>query len=373
MMSFSAGTIVVLPDDESIPHNDISISHPQKISIPGEIRHDWKNLLMDGRLQICDTSVYYPKFIDFCVRAYRWFDKTFNYYDPKYVRGTGKHGKVRLLSDNWSDAYFIRFKECSPLIMFSNPYCNVGIQANYSVLSYTYSVDMNSLLTDRASKHKKMGFTLSCSRIFAEGYYWNNYGGTTIRKPMRDHRGNYTTKHFDFDGLSFKAFGIMAFYIFNYKKFSFASAYNLSNYQLKSMGSWILGANGTFYNYEFDFTKLPEALKNHVPTSTDNLKLNYKSINILGGYSYNWVINKHFLFNCTILPGVGISFTESQSSLGDGELFSATVRQMASLTYTNKQFFISGTTSFHGNMLLTQKVGLMAGIENFSFSTGVRF
>ena len=48
-------------------------------------------------------------------------------------------------------------------------------------------------------------------------------------------------------------------------------------------------------------------------------------------------------------------------------------RQMASLTYTNRQFFITGTSSFHGNYFLTESVGFISGIENFQISTGVRF
>ena len=84
-------------------------------------------------------------------------------------------------------------------------------------------------------------------------------------------------------------------------------------------------------------------------------------------------MNKHFLLNFTALPSAGISFSSSDSSEGRRNLLSMGFRQMASLTYTNRQFFITGSSNFHGNYFLTDSVGFISGIENFQISTGVRF
>lgn len=368
---------LVVPDDLGLSIDldaTSSCQDPDSTKILKKLDLDWISLAKSRRLDINDTTVRYPKFIDFCVRVYRWAEKTFNTYDPEYVAGTGKHGKVRLVSDNWTDSYMFRSEQSDPLIMVSNLYANIGVQANYSILSASYSVDMNSVLTDRVSKHRKLGFSFSCAKIYGEAYYWKNNGSTVIRQfgDTSDKKGR-KLKHVPFDGLDFKAFGALAFYIFNSRKFSYAAAYNLSNYQLKSAGSWLLGMTGTFYDCNFDFTKLPEEVKKVTEIPYDTYALDYNSINIMGGYSYNWVINKHFLFNTTTLPAIGMSFSFSDSTAGRRDLFSMAIQQMMSLTYINRQFFIAATSSFHGNYFLTKSVGFMSGIENFQISTGVRF
>ncbi|MDE6393570.1 MAG: DUF4421 domain-containing protein [Muribaculaceae bacterium] len=338
------------------------------IRIDSRIKTDWKKLARDRRLDINDTTARYPAFIDWCVNVYRWAERVFNTYDPEYVTGTGKHGKVRLVSDNWTDSYMFRFEDGNPLFMISNLYANIGIQANYSILSASYSIDMNSALSDRVSKHKKLGFSFSCARLYGEGYYWKNNGGTTIRK-----FGHEKVDDIPFHGLEFRAFGALAFYIFNSRRFSYAAAYNLSNYQLRSAGSWLLGMNGTFYECDFDFSRLPEEIKTNSDIPFNTYSLDYNSVNVMGGYSYNWVANKHFLINVTLLPSAGISFSRSDSTEGHRNLLSMGCRQMASITYTSRQFFITGTSSLHVNYFLTRSVGFISGIENFQISTGVRF
>lgn len=346
---------------------------PDSVNMPRDVRYSWKQLLRQRRLKVNDESIEYPPFIDFCLRVYRWAEDNFNTYNPDYVAGTGKHGKVRLVSDNWTDTYLVEFSSGKPLFMASNLYCNIGFQANYSILSLSYSVDMNSLLSDRTAQHKKLGFSFSCSRIYADAYYWKNTGTTKIRQIDLGSDKDKQYEDVPFDGLSFRAYGAMAFYIFNYSRFSFAASYNLSNYQLRSQGSWMLGASGTRYDCSFDFTKLPEYILENSKVPKETYRLNYNSVNVTGGYSFNWVMNRHLLFNTTTLPGIGVSFSHSDSTTGHRTLLSLAVRQMLSLTYTNRQFFITANGSFHGNLLPTTGMRFNSGIVNFQVSTGVRF
>lgn len=344
---------------------------PDSIKAPDRIEYDWMQLARGHRLSINDTTIIYPRFIDFCLRVYRWAERTFNTYDPEYVSGTGKHGKVRLLTDNWAGSYFFRLEDGTPLVMVSHLYSNIGIQANYSIVGLSFSIEPGTIFSGHVSHHKKLGFSFSCSRLFAEAYYWQNTGGSVLKKA-----GNKKSGEIDrlpFEGIDFRVYGALGFYIFNYKKFSYSSAYNLSNYQLKSSGSWILGATGAIYNCNFDFTKLPDEVKNQVITPQEKYKLNYNSVNIIGGYSYNWVMNRHFLFNITALPGIGVSFSFDDSSPGRRDLISMAGKGCMSLTYTSRQFFITGTSNFTGNYFLTKSVGFMSGIANFQLSTGIRF
>lgn len=360
-----------IADLELSIETEADVPSPDSISAIPSLPNYWRDLVKGRRLDINDSTVTYPKFVDFCLRIYRWAERNFNTYDPAYVSGTGKHGKIRLLSDNWTDAYYFRFEEDYPIIMASTPYSNIGIQANYSILSASYSVDLNAAVSGKKSHHKKLGFSFSCARLYGEAYYWRNDGNTTIRKFGND--SSHKIYDINFDGINFKAFGVLGFYVFNYKKFSYPAAYNLSNYQLRSAGSWILGFTGTFYDCDFDFTRLPQNVLSEINMPLSRYRLDYNSVNIMGGYSYNWVINRHFMYNITTLPAIGVSFSFSDASAGRQEDFSIALRQMMSLTYTNRQFFVNATSSFHGNFWLTHQVGFMSGIENLQVSTGVRF
>lgn len=346
------------------------VQAPDTLTIPEFIQHNWFELLKNHRLDLKDVNVRYPKFLQFCVNVYRWFDTTFNTYDPDWVTGTGKSGKVRIFSDNWSDIYDFRFAD-RPLVMTSNLYYNIGIQANYSILSASYSVDLNTLISKKKSHHKKMSFNITTARLFAEAYYWQNTGGHLIRR-LSEIR---LDRHDDvaFDGLNFRAAGVMGFWVFDSKRFSFAAPYELSTRQVKSAGSFLAGASGTFYKAKFDFSSLPDHVDQVLQFPFKSYRLNYNAVNLLGGYSYNWVCNKHFLLNSTTLPGIGVSFSFSDSTTGRRDVFSASLRQMLSLTYTNKDFFATANGTFHGNMLPTGDLAFLVGIINFQVSTGIRF
>lgn len=340
------------------------------VTLPEFIKRNWDSLRKEHRLDYEDVEVKYPRFIQFCINAYQWIDYTFNSYDPEWVSGTGKSGKVRLFTDNWMDVYNFRVED-KPLMMTSHLYNNLGIQANYSILSVSYSIDLNTLFKNESSKHKKFNFNISLARLYAEAYLWQSNGGTLIRDIYK--RGVEHRDDVSFDGLSFRAAGVMGFYIFNSKKFSFGAPYELSTYQLRSAGSWLAGLSGTFYKAKFDFTSLPPDVQASLEFPYNVYNLNYNAVNVIGGYSYNWVCNKHFLFNSTTMPGIGASFSFSDSTAGHKNLVSASIRQMLSLTYTNRQFFATGNATFHGNLFPTGSLAFMSGILNFQISSGVRF
>lgn len=350
---------------------DTVTAQQDTVTLREAIHNTWQTLKETHRVELKDTVIKYPKFIRFCLNVYKWFDRNFNSYDPEYVSGTGKNGKVRLVSDNWTDLHTFQYTEVSPLIMVSNPYSNIGIQANYSILSAGFSIDLNAAVSGKKSHHKKSEFGISTARVFLETFYWRNTGETVIRR-----FGNHQTGHLDhvkFDGLNSRVLGLGGFYFFNYRKFSFPAAYNLSNYQLKSAGSAIAGITGKFFDCEFDFTRLPQNVLDETRLPFESYRFDYNAVSAMGGYSYNWVINKHLLFNVSAFGGMGAGFSFSDATAGRTVNWAASVRVWNSLTYTTRQFFVNITNKFQGNFLLTHALAFMSGIENFQVSTGVRF
>lgn len=334
-------------------------------------RIDWTTMLRQHRINLNDTLVNYPGFLRAAVNTYRWIDRTFNSTDTTYVRGTGRRGKVRLMSDNWLDASYFHPTNQPKLTMASDLYANIGVQANYSILSLSYSVDFASLLGRKTAHHKKWGLSVTWARIMLDAFFWDNSGGTFIRQ---FDKSDFTHPlHNEFKGASFKAYGVSALYFFNYKRFSYGAAYNLSKYQVKSAGTWAVGMIGTFYNAMFDFTQLPPEVTEHNPYPFDQFRLHYNSVMAYGGYSYNAVCGRHILFNFLLLPAVGTTFSFDNSTTGRKTLLSLGFKSGMAVSYCMGDYFVGANAKFDGNLFRTSQVAYLSSVGGFQLSVGRRF
>ena len=332
----------------------------------------WWNLFKEGKLSMTDTTVIWPKFLKFCVDVYNWGDKTFNSYDPEYVIGTGKRWKVRVVSDNWLDTYALRLPQGINANMSSNVYSNIGAYIQYMAVSVGSSYDVEKLFNKKEPSHKKYEFGFICALFNAELYYHENQGGVNIRKFGDINDGKLIKEYFP--GVSMYTLGFDAYYFFNNKKYSQGAAYNFAKYQLKSQGSFILGLSITNQKLTFDFSKLPDNLKESLPDADiTQYYFHYNSYAILGGYGYNWVIAPKLLFNATILPSIGFSHYYEDSLEGNKYLLSLNVQGKLSLTYNLGNYYFGLFGKMNGHYYRQGKMSLFSSIENFSAYIGLRF
>ena len=93
----------------------------------------------------------------------------------------------------------------------------------------------------------------------------------------------------------------------------------------------------------------------------------------MGGYSFNWVCNKHFLVNVTAMPGIGIASSKEYSTDGKAITLSLIAKAMGSVTYNLKKFYVSAQATFDGNLYRPKSISFITGIPNFKLSAGFRF
>ncbi len=79
-----------------------------------------------------------------------------------------------------------------------------------------------------------------------------------------------------------------AYYAFNSRRFAYAAATSQSYIQKRSAGSWLLSA--AFYGSTITTERRV------------NSRLNHLDIAVGGGYGYNWVPGKHWLFHISGTP-----------------------------------------------------------------------
>lgn len=344
---------------------------PDSLEIPSTSR-DWLVLLKHGQLRVEDPAVRWPnRFVAWCVGAYNWYNRNLNYHDPEWVKGDGYHFHAMLLSDNWIDAYTFRYQKFPSMALMDRLYPNLGLYLKAWSLTLGYSLDMGTVVNGEKSTHQKLSGSFSCARCMVEAQLWRSNVTTHIR-----YYGAYDKKHllkFPFDGLRFSEANVSAYYFFNHSRFTLGAALSFNNNQRRSAGSAIAGVSFNMYGANFDFTRLPDELKDYQKYPFDYYTFHYRTYNLMGGYSYNWVFNRKWVFNITAIPGVGITSTAGDSTIGKDVLLALYGKGMTGILYTHKRFFAGLRGTVSANIFTANDVLFANALQNYQLSIGVKF
>lgn len=356
---------------DSIPSD--SIFGPVRKDYPDRKQNPdwWINRIKANNINMSDTSVIYPGFINFCVKVYRWGDKAFNSYDTTYVKGTGKRWKAMVRNDNWTDSYALTVGKEMPIIIMSEPHVNAGAYLQYMAVSLGYSLDLSNVIGNKALNHKKMEFGFTCARFTADFHYTENTGGSTIRK-----FGDYNNGRFfkeNFPGVRMRSIGVQAYYFFNNRKYSQGVVYSFSKLQIKSAGSFILGYNYNNLHISIDMNEIPENLIPYLTISPKNYKFHYNNYCIMGGYGYNLAFAKNWVFNITLLPSVGLAVTYADDYTGKKKSLALNIFGRTGIVWNISDFFLGVTAKIDGSWYFNKDLRLFNSIQALSANVGVRF
>lgn len=366
--------VAVAVENDTVQKDSLSLLKEYvslKDSVPADSDRNWWHLLKKGQLAMNDTTVEWPKFLGFCVKVYNWGDRVFSSTDTAYVVGTGKRWRARLINDNWTDSYYMRFPKKFSTLMSGQLHILLGASLQYMAVSYTYSVDLSHMISGGTINYKKQEFSFNCARFSADAYYYSNDGGTYIRT-----FGNYNNKRpvkIPFSGVEMQTFGVDAYYFINGYKYSQGAAYNFSKIQKKSHGCFMVGLSYCNQDVDMDFSKLPEELKPFAYSINEDYRFHYHDFNVLFGYGYNCVLGPHWLFNITVIPGIGFNHCYEDSNEGSVNLFSMGGRGMMSFTYNLGNWFAGVQGKVRGNWYNSNNFSLFNSVETFLFSAGYRF
>ena len=367
-------------DEVSVGNNPVDVENQTTIigsSVQSKDNNDkdnkvsWIKLLKQGKIDMNNPDPRVPRFVRFCMKVYKWGDRTFNSTDTNYVVGTGRRWKARMVSDNWVETYNLDLEKKLPVELNSDIYSNAGAYLQYMALSLGYSFELSNIIGARRSNHRKTELGFNCARFNVEAHYWENNGGTHIRRFGEYQNGEKVD--IPFNGLKLRTFGVVGYYFFNNRKYSMGAAYNFSKIQKRSAGSWVVGFSYNNLNINFDFSTLPEELMHYYTFTETKYQFHYRNYCLEGGYGYNLVLNKHFLFNIQAIPGVG--FARSYSDNVDGSATTAAffIKGMGSLTYNNGDLFACLISRVEGNWYNSRKYSVLNNMFNFQLSAGVRF
>jgi hypothetical protein len=173
--------------------------------------------------------------------------------------------------------------------------------------------------------------------------------------------------------LSLRNFQMNVFYIFNNDKFSYRSAYNQADRQIKSSGSFLLSTFVSTYSYKSDSTLIPDSAKPAYLENSDMQNGRITTLAFLPGYTHNFIYRK-FYFNGSISIGPGhlwIKYNENDREKED-ILIRPVYNFRAALGF-NGDWFFGGITLV--NKIISAKINNMeinSASGNFKFFVGFR-
>lgn len=178
----------------------------------------------------------------------------------------------------------------------NNPFTvGLGVTVANTIIDVSFGHGFQFLSEKENGKTKSFDFQLHHNaRKFMVDLFIQNYKGFYTE----DDRGENTNLYPD---LKISQYGLHADYVFNHEKFSTKAAFNQSERQLKSVGSFLLGGGAYLTKIETDSIPLPNNR-----TSLSNFQLG-----ISGGYSYTWVINNHWSLSGSVSVGMNIGNDQS--------------------------------------------------------------
>ncbi len=333
--------------------------------------YDWWYLLKHKRLNLEDPRVRWPRLIGWGVGIYNKINRAINSYDPEYIGPTGKSGKVRLISDNWSDQYFIKLDPKTKIDMLSEPFYTLGINVSYLGIGYTYSLDLSNIIGNRPATHTQHKFGFGTQMFQLDYKYNSSKGGSRIRRFSKV-PSDVKVNHF-FPGTDIKTWSVTGYYFFNNKKYSQGAAYSFSKLQKKSAGTFLAGLSYARADLYFDFEQLPEDLRPYLEQETKQYRFHYRNMSLLAGYAYNLVLHRRLLLNITVLPGIGFNKCFEDSQEHKISMVAGTLHGGTSLAYNLDFLFFGFDAKWDMLLYKTSRYSLTSSILNFSLSVGRRF
>lgn len=255
-------------------------------------------------------------------RKIRKVGKEFNAIDTSYISPNLYNLAFMLEHSSWYEHYRLGSNEenRNQSLSFSpNANFKLGVYFGWRWIFLGYSFDVKDIFGGHKNKAKKTEMALNLySSKFGVDLYWRKTGSDFKIRSYRGFDLSDSFKDQDFSGVKSKIKGLNAYWIFNYKRFSYPAVYSQSTNQRKSAGSFMAGFSYSQHNLSFDWKKLPNEMQEQLnPTLRfNNVKYSDYSINV--GYGYNWVFAKNCVANLSLLPAIGFKKSRIDSDNENG-------------------------------------------------------
>lgn len=245
-----------------------------------------------------------------------------------------------------------------------NTTLNMGVGATYRSLTLNLAYGFPFL--NRNEEKGKTKYLDLQSHIYTRKWsydFWGQfYKGYYMKRSAIDGGSGYYLR----PDMGVTLLGISAYNIVGHERFSYRAAFVQNERQLKSAGSWLLGAEIYYGRATADSALVPGALKDRFD-QREVERVRFLDIGPGAGYAYNWVIHNDFFLGMAATINLNIGFVreitpaDSRERLG----FSPNFIYRATGGYNSERWMAS--LSLVGNRVSARGP---SSSYNYSFSTG---
>jgi Domain of unknown function (DUF4421) len=196
-----------------------------------------------------------------------------------------------------------------------------------------------------------------------DGFYINDPNGTIVPGAPYPQRPDLQTRNLGINGL----------YSFN-KNFSLRSAYNFSERQRRSAGSFILTGTLNFYNLKGDSAVYGKNYYSQFGAATAFTKLEMNTFSVSPGYTYTVVV-KNFFINGALSIGPALHWMDYQVAGKDfgGSLLNGFVDLRLGIGYNGKRFFTGVNFVIQSRSAKFEGIQFVNSSNTFKLLFGYRF
>ena len=241
-----------------------------------------------------------------------------------------------------------------------------------------YSFDVKDIFGGHKNKAKKTEMALNLySSKFGVDLYYRKTGSDFKIRSSSGFDLKTPIKNLNFNGLQSKIKGLNAYWIFNYKKFSYPAAYSQSTNQRKSAGSLMAGFSYSQHNISFDYEKLPGEVRAQLHDALLFKKVKYSDYSINVGYGYNWVFAKNWVSNLSLLPAIAYKKSKIDDTPNTDNHWIKDINfdliTRAAVVYNTNKYFVGASLVMHTydyrkrNFSLTNTFGTVRVYAGFNF------
>ncbi|MGN7720958.1 DUF4421 domain-containing protein [Chitinophaga sp. 22620] len=235
--------------------------------------------------------------------------------DSNYVEDHANDLTVRLLGSRKYTYWNIRDKEIDEVVHYRpNANNNVGFGFNYKWLGVNFAFNL-PFINDDDDKYGKTKFLDLQSHLYlrklAVDFYGQYYEGFYEAEAAKRVSNAIAQRALSFrPDIINRDLGLNVQYIFNDKRFSYRAAFLQNEYQKKSAGSFLAGAEIFIWEMRGDSALAPpEALADGFYDGLPFTRTSQLSLAVNAGYAYTLVIAKHFFVTASLTGSAGANRT----------------------------------------------------------------
>uniref|UniRef100_UPI0023EFCDB6 DUF4421 domain-containing protein n=1 Tax=Segatella oulorum TaxID=28136 RepID=UPI0023EFCDB6 len=254
--------------------------------------------------------------------------KRFSQIDTAYIEPQRYNYALMLQNTNTYEMYRISNRLHQTVQLSPRMGWRVGPYFGWRWIFLGYTIDVTHLKGD--NKRKEFDLSLYSNQLGIDLFYRTTGDDYHIQRFTAATASNidFTPLHgLNYDGLEANIRGFNLYYITNHKKFSYPAAFSQSTRQIRSTGSPILGVGYTHHRLSMDWKTLRDVVTAHLghKPEFEDLAMNsfagtvkYDNYAVMGGYGYNWVFARDWLFGASLSASLAYLHTISEEEKQQG-------------------------------------------------------